>query len=93
MKREKNPGEKNKYDVIRYILRDYASRENPITRKKIEDTAKKMGCHIGRNAIENFMNEMLVKDYETEEECDKYLEAWKAEEREIIFCKKSRRTS
>ena len=45
MKREKNPGEKNKYDVIRYILRDYASRENPITRKKIEDTAKKMGCN------------------------------------------------
>ena len=89
MKREKNPGEKNKYDVIRHILKDYASRENPITRKEIEDTAKKMGCHIGRNAIENFMNEMLVKDYETEEECDKYLEAWKAEEREIIFCKKS----
>lgn len=89
MKREKNPGEKNKYDVIRHILRDYASRENPITRKKIEDIAKKMGCNIGRNAIENFMNEMLVKDYETEEECDKYLEAWKAEEREIILCKKS----
>ncbi len=89
MKREKNPGEKNKYDVIRHILRDYASRENPITRKEIEDTAKKMGCNIGRNAIENFMDEMLVKDYETEEECDKYLEAWKAEEREIIFCKKS----
>ncbi len=89
MKREKNPGEKNKYDVIRRILRDHASRENPITRKEIEDTAKKMGCNIGRNAIENFMNEMLVKDYETEEECDKYLEAWKAEEREIIFCKKS----
>ena len=73
MKREKNPGEKNKYDVIRHILRDYASRENPITRKKIEDIAKKMGCHIGRNAIENFMNEMLVKDYETEEECDMIL--------------------
>ena len=90
MKREKNPGEKNKYDVIRYILRDYASRENPITRKKIEDTAKKMGCNIGRNAIENFMNELLVKDYETEEECDQYLEAWKAEEKEIIFCKKSK---
>ena len=89
MKREKNPGEKNKYDVIRHILKDYASRENPITRKEIEDTAKKMGCHIGRNAIENFMDEMLVKDYETEEECDKYLEAWKAEEREIILCKKS----
>lgn len=89
MKREKNPGEKNKYDVIRHILRDHASRENPITRKEIEDTAKKMGCNIGRNAIENFMNEMLVKDYETEEECDKYLEAWKVEEREIIFCKKS----
>ena len=89
MKREKNPGEKNKYDVIRHILRDYASRENPITRKKIEDIAKKMECNIGRNAIENFMNEMLVKDYETEEECDKYLEAWKAEEREIILCKKS----
>ena len=55
MKREKNPGEKNKYDVIRHILKDYASRENPITRKEIEDTAKKMGCHIGRNAIENFI--------------------------------------
>ena len=43
MKIEKNPGEKNKYDVIRYILREYASRENPITRKKNRRQCKENG--------------------------------------------------
>ena len=90
MKREKDFGEQNKYDLIRCILRNYASREKPITRKKIEDRAQEMGCPIGRNAIENFMDEMKVKPYETEEECDEHLRAWRADEREIILCKTSK---
>lgn len=89
MKREKEGG-KNKYDLIRSILREYASREYPIGRKEIEDRARQMGCAIGRNAIENFMTEMRVKPYETEEECDEYLKAWPANQREIILCKTSK---
>ena len=47
MKREKNPGEKNKYDVIRHILKDYASRENPITRKKSKILQRKWDVILG----------------------------------------------
>lgn len=91
MKRETVAGEQNKYDLIRSILRDYSSRERPISRKGIEDRAKEMGRgEIGRTAIEGFMNEMKVKPYETEEECDEHLKAWRADEREIILCKTSR---
>lgn len=90
MKKIKEIGEQNKYDLIRCILRENASREFPIGITKIKECAKNMGCTIGRNAIENFMNEMLVKNYETDEECDTLLKDWKAEEREIILCKTSK---
>ena len=33
----------NNYDVIRYILRKYASREKPIARKEIEDLRNSNG--------------------------------------------------
>ena len=89
MKRERQSGEANKYDMIRYILREYASREAPIGRAEIEKRAKGMGCQIGRSAIEGFMNEMMVRVYETEEECDEYIRQWPADEKEIIFCKTS----
>lgn len=79
-------GVQNKYDVIRTILREHASRDKPITRKTIEEHACKMGCNIGRSAIEGFMNEMS-KPYETEEECDMLLRDWRLEDREIILCK------
>lgn len=92
MKQEKAAGEQNKYDLIRSILRGYASREKPISRKGIEDRAKEMGRgEIGRTAIEGFMNEMKVMPYETEEECDEHLKAWRVnEQREIILCKTSK---
>ena len=89
MKRERQSGEVNKYDMIRYILREYARREAPIGRSEIEKRAKEMGCQIGRSAIEGFMNEMMVRVYETEEECDEYIRQWPADEKEIIFCKTS----
>lgn len=89
MSKESKQGQQNKYDLIRHILREHSSREEPIGVTKIASIASEMGCAIGRNAIENFMNEMCAKEYATEKECDEYLREWRAEEREIIFCKTS----
>ena len=63
----------NNYDVIRYILRNHASREKPIARKEIEDLATAMDYKVGRTAIRGFMEKELVLTYETEEECDELL--------------------
>ncbi len=79
----------NNYDVIRYILRKYASREKPIARKEIEDLATAMDCKVGRTAIRGFMEKELVLTYEREEECDELLRNKKADGRTVIFCKKS----
>lgn len=78
----------NNYDVIRYILRNHASREKPIARKKIEDLATEMDCKVGRTAIRGFMEKELVLTYETEEECDELLRDWRVDERAVIFRKK-----
>ncbi len=86
MKREKEYGEINKYDAIRQILRDQGSRENPIGLSKIKEELHKIGCNIGRTAIEGFMNE-LAAPYETEEECDEILCNWSLDNHEIILCK------
>ena len=40
---EKRFGERNNDDIIRDILREYSSRENPISAKSIIDKAKKRG--------------------------------------------------
>lgn len=79
----------NKYDIIRRILREHASREKPISSKKIEERAKEMKFEIGRTAIAGFMKNELVLSYETEEECDELLQNRKGDERVVIFCKKS----
>ena len=90
MKREKEFGETNKYDTIRYILKNYSNREKPIGIKAISGYAKEMGVNIKRSAIEGFMDEMIVRTYETDEEVDEYLAEWSAEDREIYFCKTSK---
>ncbi len=79
----------NNYDVIRYILRNHASREKPIARKEIEDIATAMDCKVGRTAITGFMKKELVLTYETEKECDELLRDWRVDERAVIFRKKS----
>ena len=63
MKREKNPGEKNKYDVIRHILKDYASRENPITRKEIEDNYREQA---EKNVKSRLVLEAIIKEEKIE---------------------------
>ena len=88
-KPEKAYGEHNNDDIIRDILRKYASRENPIGAKCISDRAEEKGIRIGRNAIAGFANRMGAKFYETEEECDEIIKECSAEEREIIFVKTS----
>ena len=88
-KPEKGYGEHNNDDIIRDILRKYASRENPIGAKYISDRAEEKGIRIGRNAIAGFANRMGAKFYETEEECDEIIKECSAEEREIIFVKTS----
>lgn len=90
MKTEKEPGEKNKYEIIPRILREYASCEKPIGVTEIIRHAKEMGCKLSRTSIENFMAEKMVRSYETEEDCDEYLREWHADEREIYFCKTSK---
>ena len=72
-KPEKAYGEHNNDDIIRDILRKYASRENPIGAKYISDRAEEKGIRIGRNAIAGFANRMGARDYETEEECDEII--------------------
>lgn len=89
MSKESKQGQQNKYDVIRHILREHSSKDKPIGVTEITRRAEEMGCSIGRNAVENFMNEMPAKEYETEDELKEYLREWRAEEREIIFCKTS----
>lgn len=88
-KQEKAYGEHNNDDIIRDILREYASRENPIGAKYITDRAEEKGIRIGRNAITGFSNRMGARYYETEEECDEIIKECFAEEREIIFVKTS----
>ena len=87
---EKGFGERSTDDIIREILREYASRENPIGRKAITQYAKKKGFEIKRTAIEDgFANRMGARVYETEEECDEIIRECRVTEREIIFNKKS----
>ncbi len=89
MKRRTESGEMTNPDIIRQIMRDHSSRENPLGITAISRYAKEMGYSIGRNAIEGFMTKMNVMPYETEEECDELLQNCSAEMREIYFCKTS----
>ena len=95
MKRRTESGEMTNPDIIRQIMRNHSSRENPLGITAISRYAKDMGYSIGKTAIEDFMTKMNVMPYETEEECDELLQNCSAEMREIYFCKtspKGRRT-
>lgn len=85
---EKRFGERNNDDIIRDILREYSSRENPISASGIIDKAKKRGTEIGRTVIKGFANRMEAEEYKTEEECDEIIKKCRGDEREIIFVKK-----
>ena len=85
---EKRFGERNNDDIIRDILREYSSRENPISPSGIIDKAKKRGTEIGRTVIKGFANRMEAEEYKTEEECDEIIKKCRGDEREIIFIKK-----
>ena len=89
-KPEKGYGEHNNDDIIRDILREYASRGKPIGAKYIIDRAKEKGISMERGVITRFANRMGARAYETEEECDEIIEECSAEEREIIFVKTSK---
>lgn len=98
--REKEFGERSNDDIIREILREHASRENPIGTKEIikhviamghvkgKDKSGKDKSKIERKAIEGFMDRMGARVYETEEECDEIIRECRVTEREIIFIKK-----
>lgn len=89
MKRRTESGEMANPDVIRQIMREHSSRENPLGITAISRYANDMGYSIGRNAIEGFMTKMNVKPYETEEECDELLQGCSSDLRKIYFCKTS----
>ena len=93
---EKEFGERSNDDIIREILREYASRENPIGKAEIIKHVKAMGyvkekdkskSKIERKAIEGFLDRMGARVYETEEECDEIIRECRVTEREIIFTK------
>ena len=93
-------GERSNDDIIREILREYASRENPIGKAEIikhviamgyvkgKDKSGKDKSKIKREAIDGFMDRMGARVYETEEECDEIIRECRVTEREIIFIKK-----
>ena len=93
-------GERSNDDIIREILRGYASRENPIGKAEIikhviamgyvkgKDKSGKDKSKIKREAIDGFMDRMGARVYETEEECDEIIRECRVTEREIIFIKK-----
>ena len=97
---EKGFGERSNDDIIREILREHASRENPIGRKEIikhviamgyvkgKDKSGKDKSKIERKAIEGFVDRMGARVYETEEECDEIIRECRVTEREVIFIKK-----
>lgn len=92
--------ERSNDDIIREILREYASRENPIGKAEIikhviamgyvkgKDKSGKDKSKIKREAIDGFMDRMGARVYETEEECDEIIRECRVTEREIIFIKK-----
>lgn len=76
-------------DIIRQIMREHSSRENPLGITAISKYAENMGYSIGKTAINGFMTRMNVKPYETEEECDELLQSCFSDLREVYFCKTS----
>ena len=84
---EKRLGERNNDDIIRDILREYSSRENPISASGIIDKAKKRGTEIGRTVIKGFANRMEAEEYQTEKECDEIIKKCRGDEKLFLLRK------
>lgn len=92
---EKEFGERSNDDIIREILREHASRENPIGTTEIIKHVIERGYvdeenkpKIKRDAIAGFAYRMGARVYVREEECDDIIRECRVTEREIIFIKK-----
>lgn len=84
---EKNYGDHCNDDIIRDIMREYSSRENPIGEKAIIGHAQEKGYNMTRGVVPRFANRMGAITYVTEDECDKIIKECRANEREIVFIK------
>lgn len=75
-------------DIIRDILREYASREKPIGQSTIVKYLQEKGITRTRTVVTGFADRMGARDYVTEEECDEIIKECRADEREVLFVKK-----
>lgn len=84
---EKGYGERFNDDYIRDILREYSSREKPLSEKAIMGYMEKRGHSIKRGVVKRFANRMGASEYTTEEECNEIIKECRVDEREIVFIK------
>ena len=75
-------------DIIRDVLREYASREKPIGASAIVKCLKEKGITRTPTVVRGFADRMGAREYVTEEECDEIIKECRADEREVIFVKK-----
>ena len=75
-------------DIIRDVLREFASRENPIGASAIVKHMKEKGYEISRTVVNGFADRMGAREYVTEEECDEIIKECRTNEREVLFVKK-----
>lgn len=75
-------------DHIRDILREFASRENPIGASAIVKHLKQKGITRTPTAVRGFADRMGAREYVAEEECDEIIKECRTDEREVLFVKK-----
>ena len=87
-KKETDFGKHTNDDIIRDVLREYASKEKPIGASAIVKHMKEKGYVITRTVVYGFADRMGAREYVTDEECDEILKECRADEREVVFVKK-----
>lgn len=75
-------------DIIRDVLREYASRERPIGQSAIVNHLQEKGITRTTTVVRGFADRMGAREYVTEEECDEIIKECRADEREVLFLKK-----
>lgn len=75
-------------DIIRDILREYASCEKPIGQSAIIKRLREKGIIRTRSVVKGFADRMGAREYVTKEECDEIIKDCRADEREVVFVKK-----
>ena len=75
-------------DIIRDILREYASREKPIGKSAIVRYLQEKNIKRTRTVVTGFADRMGAREYVTEEECDEIIKECRVDEREVLFVKK-----